>query len=352
MVNNSQMEDKEHLEPERKSDRLSLLISVVMHLVIGILLIIYGVFSASPTSNVEADRPGGIVLTDVSSDQQTEYIDQNDVEKSQISDAFDAVDTPSELASMNSAAASAAPELPVIDAPDLPGMPLDLPSDTNANSMAEVAVASSKVKRYELTKADLEDIAKDRAHFESLKPKGKATTINLFEGGGMSGRKFAFVIDRSHSMGGDGLGVLNEARQELSNAIAGLELNHEFQIIAYHDKTTMITKRKLLVANDQNKRLVKDFFEGLGAFGATNHFYGLIGGLDLQPDVLVFMTDGGSPALSPDQLKRLKQMAGKRTKIHCIQFGSGPLQERDNFMKKLAKQSDGSFRYINVYDWR
>lgn len=346
------MEDEEILKTHRKSDRLSLLISVIMHLVIGVLLISFGVFSASPTSNVEADRPGGIVLTEVNSNQQTEYIDQNDAEQSQISDAFEAVEAPSESVSLISAAASAAPDLPVIDAPDLAGMPLDLPSDTNANSMAEVAVAPSKVKRYELTEADLETIAKDRAHFESLKPKGKTTTINLFEGGGMSGRRFAFVIDRSHSMGGDGLGVLGEARQELSAAIASLELNHEFQIIAYHDKTTMITSRKLLVANDQNKRLVKDFFEGLGAFGSTKHFYGLIAGLDLQPDVLVFMTDGGSPALSPYQLKRLKQMAGSRTEIHCIQFGSGPLQESDNFMKILARQNRGSFRYINVYDWR
>lgn len=346
------MEVEEHLKPHRKSDRLSLLISVIMHFVIGALLISFGIFSASPTSNVEADRPGGIVLTQVNASEQTEYIDQNNAEESQISDAFEAVDVPSDAASMSSAAAAAAPDLPVIDAPDLPGMPLDLPSDTNANSMAEVAVAPSNVKRYELTKADLETIAKDRAYFEKLRPKGKETSINLFEGGGMNGRKFAFVIDRSHSMGGDGLGVLGEARQELSAAIAGLELNHEFQIIAYHDKTTMITSRKLLVANDENKRMVKDFFEGLGAFGSTNHFYGLIAGLDLQPDVLVFMTDGGSPSLSPHQLKRVKKMAAGRTEVHCIQFGSGPLQERDNFMKKLAKQNGGSFRYINVYDWR
>ena len=346
------MEDEEQLQHHRKSDRLSLLISVIMHLVIGVLLISFGVFSASTSSDVEADRPGGIVLTEVNSNEQTEYIDQNDAQESQISDAFEAVDVPSEAVAANSAAASSAPELPVIDAPDLPGIPLDLAPNTNANSMAEVAVAPSKVKRYELTKADLEAIAKDRAHFESLKPKGQETTINLFEGGGMSGRRFAFVIDRSHSMGGDGLGVLDEARQELSAAIEGLELNHEFQIIAYHGKTTMITSRKLLVANDQNKRLVKEFFEGLGAFGATNHFYGLIAGLDLKPDVLVFMTDGGSPALSPHQLKRVRQMAGKRTELHCIQFGSGPLQESNNFMKKLAKQNRGSFRYINVHNWR
>ncbi len=344
-------DSSDHRLDRRQSDRLSLLISVAMHLVIGVLLICFGVFSATMRPPVEADRPGGIVLTSVNSNQQTEYLDQNDPEQ-QISDAFEAVDAESTINTLALTSTSAAPELPVIEAPELPGMSLETPSISNANSMAEVAVGPSKVKRYELTEADLEMIAKDRAHFKRLKPKGKATTINLFGGGGMSGRRFAFVIDRSHSMGGDGLGVLDRARKEVSSAVAKLELNHEFQIIAYHNKTSMITERKLLVANDQNKRKVIEFFEGLGAFGATNHQHGLLGGLYLKPDVLVFMTDGGSPALTPQQLKQIRSMAGKRTEIHCIQFGLGPLQDRTNFMKNLAQQNRGSFRYINVNDWR
>ena len=68
------MEDEEQLQHHRKSDRLSLLISVIMHLVIGVLLISFGVFSASTSSDVEADRPGGIVLTEVNSNEQTEYL--------------------------------------------------------------------------------------------------------------------------------------------------------------------------------------------------------------------------------------------------------------------------------------
>jgi len=76
------MEDEGHLKPDRKSDRLSLLISVIMHLVIGVLLVSFGVFSSSPKSLVEADRPGGIVLTEVNANEQTEYIDQNDAKES------------------------------------------------------------------------------------------------------------------------------------------------------------------------------------------------------------------------------------------------------------------------------
>ena len=336
---------------QKKSDRLSISISVLMHLLIGILLICFGVFSTTPQSAAETDRPGGIVLTEVNSDQEVEYIDQTDVQQPQISDAFDALDADSQTPAA-AVASSAPPELPTLDIPTLPGPPIDAVTNLNANSMAEVPVTSKKAKRFELSKADLEQIAKDRAYFKSLQPKGKATEIALFNGGKILGRKFAFVIDRSHSMGTDGLGVLDEARKQLIENISGLELNHEFQIIAYHDKTTMISARKLLVANDQNKQRVTDFFEGLGAFGATNHFYGLIAGLDLRPDVLILMNDGGSPGLSPNQHKTVKKMAGKHTEIHCIQFGSGPLQQTDNFMRKLARENRGSFRYINVNQWR
>ena len=335
-----------------RSQRISLSISIATHLVIGLLLIWFGIFSSAGGSAPEADRSGGIVLTEISADKEVEYIDQTDAQQSQVSDAFDESEELTSSPSAAVAAAAEAPQLDIPDLPDLPGVPVSQTPMTNANAMAEAPVSPRKAARYELTQADLDLIAKDRAHFKSLQPKGNATTISLFEGGGMTGRKFVFVVDRSHSMGGDGLGALDAVRSQLTAAIGALENNHEFQIVAYHDKTTMISKRKLLVANEQNKGLVKDFFEGLGAFGATKHFYGLIAGLDFQPDVLVFMTDGGSPYLSTDQLKRLKNMAGRQTEIHCIQFGSGSLQQTDNFMKKLARQNGGSFRYINVRQWR
>ena len=334
-----------------RSQRISLSVSIATHVLIGLLLIWFGIFSTAGESDSEADRSGGIVLTEISADKEVEYIDQTDAQQSQVSDAFDESE---ELTSAPSAAAASAeaPPLDVPDLPDLPGVPVSQTPMPNANAMAEAPVTPRKALRYELTQADLDMIAKDRAHFKSLQPKGRATTISLFEGGGMSGRKFVFVVDRSHSMGGDGLGALDAVREQLTAAIGSLENNHEFQIVAYHDKTTMISKRKLLVANEENKGLVKDFFEGLGAFGSTKHFYGLAAGLDFQPDVLVFMTDGGSPNLSAGDLKKLKKRAGRRTEIHCIQFGSGSLQQTDNFMKELAKQNRGSFRYINVRQWR
>ncbi len=328
-----------------RSPGSSFFISIVTHVAIAVALIFFGTFTV-PKGTTDAPRPGGIVLTQSTAGQEPEYLTETDV--AQLEDLSTELAGPT---SAQMAAAMPAPELKTPQTLDLPGVaPPRI--ETNANAMAEVPTFAPETLKYELSKADLKQIAKDRAFFEAQRPKGDLTTVSIFNGGGVSGRKFVFVIDRSHSMGGEGLGVLNRARQELITAIDGLEDNHEFQIVAYHDSTIVISERKLLPATPMNKQRVAPFFENVGAFGATNHFYGLLVGLGFKPDVLMFMTDGGSPDLTPDEIKRVRKMAGAKTQIHCIQFGSGSLQRTTSFMKKIALENQGSFRYIDVNKWR
>ncbi len=65
----------------------------------------------------------------------------------------------------------------------------------------------------------------------------------------------------------------------------------------------------------------------------------------------MFMTDGGFPELNRGQLDLIRKMAGGHTQIHCIQFGTGPLQDTGNFMTRLARENDGTFRYLDVTKW-
>jgi hypothetical protein len=328
-----------------RSGKSSFLISVVTHVLILIALLSFGAFTVTQGTS-EVLRPGGIVLTQADANTQTEYLTETDVAKLDMTPAADANATPAQ-----SASAMPAPELDTPQPLDLPGIaPPRIEMD--ANSMTEVPTFAAEKVQYELTEADLQQLAKDRKFFEAQRPKGAPTQVSIFGGGAVAGRKFVFVIDRSHSMGGEGLGVLNRARAELVAAIAGLQDNHEFQIVAYHDSTIVISERKLLGATEENKQRVAPFFENVGAFGATNHYYGLLVGLGFKPDVLMFMTDGGSPDLTPDEIKRVKKMAGGKTQIHCIEFGSGGLQKTTSFMKKIAQQNQGSYRYIDVNKWR
>ena len=72
--------------------------------------------------------------------------------------------------------------------------------------------------------------------------------------------------------------------------------------------------------------------------------------LSLNPDVVVLLTDGGAPELNESQMARLKRSAAG-AQIHCVQFGTGPLQQTSNFMKKLAAENLGTYRYIDVTEW-
>ena len=345
MANESNFQNGDKGGSTWRSSRSSFLISVVTHVLVAILLISFGAFTVSQSTS-EALRPGGIVLTQADVQAETEYLTETDVAQLDTSptDSVEAMPT-------QSASAMPAPELDIPEPLDLPGIaPPTIEID--ANSMTEVPTFAAEAVQYELTEADRQQLAKDRAFFEAQRPKGEPTKVSIFGGGDVTGRKFVFVIDRSHSMGGEGLGVLNRARSELIAAIGGLEDNHEFQIVAYHDSTICISERKLLNATAENKQRVAPFFENVGAFGATNHYYGLLVGLGFKPDVLMFMTDGGSPDLTPAEIKRVKKLAGGKTQIHCIEFGSGGFQTATSFMRKIAQQNQGSYRYINVNSWR
>jgi hypothetical protein len=202
----------------------------------------------------------------------------------------------------------------------------------------------------ELTAEELKEIAAERLRLESLMPRGDPATIHLFGSGGMTGRKFVFVIDRSKSMGNEGLGVLDRAQSELQRALSRLTADHQFQIVAYHHQTSTLEPRALQSASAENRQKVAEFIQTLAAFGGTEHESGLIAGLAFKPDIVVLITDGGLPEMNAAQLATIRRMAGKTTQIHCLQFGNGP-GPSDSFMMTLAAENQGTYKYIDVSKW-
>lgn len=150
-------------------------------------------------------------------------------------------------------------------------------------------------------------------------------------------------------MGRRGLGVIARAKNEFRTSLENLQAVHRFQIVAYNHQLAYFTSTKELVsATEQNKRLIDKFMGGLAAFGATNHFSALSSALNRGPDVIFLLTDGGEPTLSAGQMVQLVRKARQRTTIHCIQFGRRPSDGEDNFMRRLAAETGGSYRYLNV----
>ena len=324
-----------------------MLLSFLTHFFLVLLLLLLG-FSTRSSAPPGELRRAGIVLSTANAEKETEYLDEKDLAE----DAQEDVESETAEASLAPPPAPPALSNPVsAELPDLPGLESVEPNQFDANQMAEAPNQSDTSSQYELSEADLKLIAADQRLIKSRKPVGEPATLSVFGAGGLKGRSFVFVIDRSQSMGAQGLGVIQAARSELSTAINQLEPHHKFQIVGYHERTVTVSKRQMLPATEENKKLVPVFIRNLAAFGGTNHENGLIAALVFKPDVIVLMTDGGYPELNDWKIKELRRMSKKGSSIHCIQFGVGGLQKQINFMTKLSTQTGGSFRYIDVAQW-
>jgi len=195
--------------------------------------------------------------------------------------------------------------------------------------------------------------AEEAARKQALAARGPSTSLGLFGSGRASGRSFVFLIDRSKSMGGAGLGAMAAAENELVRAVQQLKPNHKFQIIAYHHQCVFLHKKRILLpATEENKKSIHEYLSGLAAFGATEHMTGLMTALRLAPDVIFLLTDGGDPHLSAVELARIATLADGKTAIHCIQFGSGPRQGEASFLERLAAYCDGGYGYVDMSQGR
>ena len=321
------------------------LLSVACHMVV-MLLGAWWIGRPEPAKGiVEADRPAGIVLVERTAGEARYFSDDNQV----------AARNPAASAVANAVprGAIAADGLPASEPPPLvPG--LSLPSAPGAVVGGEGLVASPQPgfgRGRPLILPGIDDAAiraADAGLPQETTPTGPTAQLSLFGSGSATGRSFVFVIDRSQSMGGEGLGAIRAAAKELTVQLEQLSAEQRFQVVAYNQSVAMIDERALLPADEANKERLIEFVANTAAFGETEHFRGLLAALKLKPDVIFLLTDGGDPLLDNSQLRSLRETAAGRTSIHCLHFGRGPAPEVENFLQRLAAENRGSYVYIDM----
>ena len=309
------------------------LASCVVHVV---LLVLLGWWYRPPAPRglPDHDRPGGIVLAQVTPEDRIEYVDP--------AEAFDGPPLSAEASSQPIGGETPPPEagggpaLPEVAGTDGAQPSVEIGS-VEARSGGAFALAAPKR-------------GGGPARGEIRLPRrfqGPTAGLSLFGSGRAVGHSFVFLIDRSKSMGEEGYGALRRAKGELLRALANLDQRHKFQVIAYHHERTYLTdEKRLLPATQDAKARVGPFFDHLAAFGGTNHELALVAALHLKPDVVFLLTDGDSPGLSPAEQDTIVGMARRMgTTIHCIQFGP-PGTPPESFMPELAHRTGGSYRYV------
>jgi hypothetical protein len=165
----------------------------------------------------------------------------------------------------------------------------------------------------------------------------------------VEGRKFVYLVDRSGSMGD--YRQLAVAKRELLASINSFDSTQQFHVLFYNNTYEQLTLNGrppgLQWATDINKTLAGQFIKRMSPEGGTTHLPALMKALSYRPEHLYFLTDATEP-LSAAALDDIRSYNRSRTQIHCVEFGKGGDLALDNYLKRLARQNGGTYRYRDV----
>jgi hypothetical protein len=164
-----------------------------------------------------------------------------------------------------------------------------------------------------------------------------------------AGQRFAYVLDRSGSMGEPANKPLRAAKAELLASLEGLDSLQQFFLIFYNEDVRQFVPgaRGRHFADEGNKSAARRFVDSVQAQGGTRHFEALQRAINLRPDVIFLLTDGEQKDdLSDDELKRLNRLNGGLSQIHVIQFARAPYTS--NSLVRLASENRGQHTYKNI----
>jgi len=179
---------------------------------------------------------------------------------------------------------------------------------------------------------------------------GGKVKVSLFGTEG-TGSKFVFVIDYSASMTEKGGRPFRAAKEHLLASLEPLTDFQQFNIIFFNDKHVIWREgRQLPWANDQNKENARIFVQGRIAHGGTKIYDPLLAAIRLNPDVIFFLSDGEeTDAPTGGEFADIRRN-NRGIQINAIQFGIGAARTDRSFLRTLATQNGGEYRYINVID--
>lgn len=300
--------------------------SMLLHVMVVLLL---ARWVGSPRGTVEEpDRPVGVAIAHRMPDR-TEY------ESSESTG-----DADSEQSDEAEAAAAAA-------APPSAMAPLDL--EGLLADVTETPAPDASVGR----KDAIEAAAETSSGLLNDNGGGSPPATTMVFGLSGTGRRFAYVFDRSDSMNGFSGRPLAAAKREIISSLQSLGPDHEFQIIFYNHRPSYFEPSGqsfwMLPADDAMKRRAEAFVRSVPAFGGTEHMDALKMALRLGPDVIFFVTDARIPRLNRRHLDEIHSRSTRAgTTIHAVELGVDKSTPEETFLRTLAHENGGQYRYIDV----
>jgi hypothetical protein len=161
-------------------------------------------------------------------------------------------------------------------------------------------------------------------------------------GGVSSAKSFAYVVDASGSMSGPRMRlVLNELR----HSISALKEEQSFFVVFFNQHTFPMMwpkiEKELIQAHAVNKDRVIEWALKVEPNEATMPEQALRMALDLEPDIVFFLTDGD---ISGGALRIVKKYREKHTSVHTICVGE---EAAVPVMQQIAIVGNGEFLMVS-----
>ncbi len=164
-----------------------------------------------------------------------------------------------------------------------------------------------------------------------------------FFGVSSRGTRFAYIVDRSGSMGQQG--KLRVAMRELSRSIESLPDYAYFYVVLFSsDYTLPPTQRGWTRARPSTVSRLIRWLNQVDDGGGTvpGPAFHQVFSLAVRPDVIFFLTDGEISNFTAADVAALNSR-GKRAVINTIAFGDPASQD---MLREIADQSGGVYRYV------
>lgn len=263
-----------------------------------------------------------------------------------------------------------AQEIPETPAPDL--SPVDtevVPTEAELAKAAAESLNSIPSDLVNLPELDLPSVIGAGQSFSMPAPATAANVLETADGAPVAvttqstkhgetsffdikaaGTRFVYVVDYSASMGF--YHQLQVAKGEVTASLQSLDSTQQFHVIFYNTKYREMSLSNrppsMWWATDIRKNQARQYLSSIGPEGGTAHMPALKKALSYSPENIFLLTDAEQPIMSAADLNKIKQINRGKTAIHTVEFGRGGNLDVDNFLKKLARENGGSYRYRDV----
>lgn len=161
------------------------------------------------------------------------------------------------------------------------------------------------------------------------------------------GKSFVFVVDASSSMRRPSHGpertLFNRVKLEIMHSIRQLTEEQRFFIVFFSDSHFPMPATSLVAATDEAQARYLRWMAEMKSGGQTDPEGAIQFALQLQPDVVYFLTDG---EFKPGLVKRIAAMNRSGVTINTVCFGG--TEDNNVSLRRIAEQNGGTYHFVPI----